>query len=212
MSVQYFFELIGQQPPAPGQDNAVRSGANRDTSAYTAQSYSNAGGMEQYNQLPPLQRSIIKFIIDNTKGDEGVHVAAILRALNTDRSKIEYVTMFCNPVRLIPLHQCRYRKVTWRGAYIHYAWWFTFQSVAVNLSLCTHVCVGVLRKRSSDALSNNLNTNPEIMIMFHTKPFSATSVTYGYDENNICTLLTAPYNGFGHTKVRFCLTWRTAAV
>ncbi|KAF8350645.1 replication protein A subunit RPA32 [Amanita rubescens] len=76
-------------PPAPGQENTTRSGANRDTSAYTAQSYSNAGGMEQYNQLPPLQRSIIKFIIDNTKGDEGVHVAAILRALNTDRSKVD---------------------------------------------------------------------------------------------------------------------------
>ncbi|KAF8746121.1 hypothetical protein AX14_000173 [Amanita brunnescens Koide BX004] len=76
-------------PPAPGQDNASRSGANRDTSAYTAQSYSNPGGMEQYNQLPPLQRSIIKFIIDNRKDEQGVHVAAILRGLNTDRSKID---------------------------------------------------------------------------------------------------------------------------
>ncbi len=99
MSVQHFFELIERQP-APGQDNTARSGANRDASAYTAQSYSNAGGMEQYNQLPPLQRSIIKFIIDNTRGDEGVHVAAILRALNTDRSKIEYVATLCNQIRL----------------------------------------------------------------------------------------------------------------
>ena len=110
---QHLFELIEWQPPAPGQDNANRPGANRDTSAYTAQSYSNMGGMEQYNQLPSLQRSIIKFIIDNKKGAEGVHVAAILRGLNTDRSKLEYVAIFTITIGLISLfHQSRYRKAT----------------------------------------------------------------------------------------------------
>ncbi|KAF8625820.1 hypothetical protein AX15_005200 [Amanita polypyramis BW_CC] len=73
----------------PGQHHAGISGSNKDMSAYTAQSFANSDGMEQYGHLPPLQKSIIKFIIDNSTGDEGVHVAAIMRGLNTDRSKID---------------------------------------------------------------------------------------------------------------------------
>ena len=77
------------------------------------QSYSNTGGMEQYNQLPPLQKSIIKFIIHNKKGTEGMHIAAILRGLNTDQSEIEYVAMFSIRIALIsPFHQSCYRKAT----------------------------------------------------------------------------------------------------
>jgi hypothetical protein len=53
----------------------------------------NMGGTEQHDQLPPLHRSIIKFIIDNRKGAEGIHIAAILHGLGTDRTKIKYVAM-----------------------------------------------------------------------------------------------------------------------
>lgn len=142
MSTWYLFELIRWQPPAPGQDNASRSGANRDTSAYTAQSYSNPGGMEQYNQLPPLQRSIIKFIIDNRKDEQGVHVAAILRGLNTDRSKIEYVAIFSITIGLIsPSSVVLSKSCSMKGIYsLRLMILISTFRVEYVLFECTYVC------------------------------------------------------------------------
>ncbi|KAM6500462.1 replication protein A subunit RPA32, partial [Amanita muscaria] len=73
-------------PPPPGQQQS-RSSAS--TSAYTNQTYANDNGMEQYNHLPPLQKAIIQFVIENASGAEGVHIAAIVRGVNTDKAKID---------------------------------------------------------------------------------------------------------------------------
>ncbi|KAK2466858.1 hypothetical protein APHAL10511_001116 [Amanita phalloides] len=76
------------QAPGPGQQHANAHEAIKGASAYNAQSYTNSG-MEQFSHLPPLEKAIVNFIIDNVTGEEGVHVAAILRGLGAGREKID---------------------------------------------------------------------------------------------------------------------------
>ena len=61
-----------------------------NASAYTAQS-SRTAEDEQWAHLPALQRSIVKFIRDQPPHDDGVHVAAIARAVGGEATKIRYV-------------------------------------------------------------------------------------------------------------------------
>ncbi|KAF9004673.1 replication protein A subunit RPA32 [Cyathus striatus] len=51
-------------------------------SAYLNQNTSAAS--DEFASLPPLQRAIVRFILDQPPSDEGVHVAAIARAIGTD--------------------------------------------------------------------------------------------------------------------------------
>lgn len=53
------------------------------TSAYVSPSHANAI-KDEYSHLPPLQRSIVRFISGQPRSDEGVHVAAIARAIGAD--------------------------------------------------------------------------------------------------------------------------------
>ena len=45
---------------------------------------------DAYSDLPPLQQSIVRFIIGQPRSDEGIHVAAIARAIGSgvDAQKI----------------------------------------------------------------------------------------------------------------------------
>ncbi|TFK42517.1 hypothetical protein BDQ12DRAFT_278987 [Crucibulum laeve] len=72
---------IGQaaQPRAPANATAITGGTN----AYANQS-SSVANFDEYSHLPALQRSIIRFILEQPHNDEGIHVAAIARAIGTD--------------------------------------------------------------------------------------------------------------------------------
>jgi len=65
----------------------VPAGGQAGTSAYTTQSHS-VGINDEFAHLPPMQRSIIKIILDQPPSDEGVHVAAIARAIGGDANKL----------------------------------------------------------------------------------------------------------------------------
>ena len=39
---------------------------------------------DAYSHLPRLQQSIVRFIIGQPRSDEGIHVAAIARAIGTE--------------------------------------------------------------------------------------------------------------------------------
>ncbi|KAF8636502.1 hypothetical protein AX17_003317 [Amanita inopinata Kibby_2008] len=76
-------------PPGPGQQTGGPL-SGRDLSAYTAQSHSNDVLSDQLASLPPLQKTIFQFIKTSATGEEGIHVAAIMRSLNiADRSVID---------------------------------------------------------------------------------------------------------------------------
>lgn len=60
-------------------------------SAYTSTAVGSGGGMgDQYASLKPLARRIIDFILAQPPTDEGVHVAAIARHVQTDAGSIRY--------------------------------------------------------------------------------------------------------------------------
>lgn len=56
-------------------------------SAYSAQS-SSVGVPDQFGHLPQLQRAIITFIMAQPAQEEGIHVAAIAKAIDEDACKI----------------------------------------------------------------------------------------------------------------------------
>ncbi|TDL21528.1 replication protein A, subunit RPA32 [Rickenella mellea] len=77
-------------PPKPGEaSRAAAPGANGTTSAsaYTSSAPTGAAN-DPFAGLPPLQRKIVEFIKAQPHSDEGVHVAAIARAVATDAHKI----------------------------------------------------------------------------------------------------------------------------
>lgn len=63
-----------------------------NASAYTNQSRS--AGNDQFSHLPPLQQSIARFILQQPPTEEGIHVAAIARAIGIDgdAQRIRYDT------------------------------------------------------------------------------------------------------------------------
>ncbi|KII88398.1 hypothetical protein PLICRDRAFT_161449 [Plicaturopsis crispa FD-325 SS-3] len=75
-------------PPAgPGAANGTGSGANGSTSA-SAYAVQSASTNDQYSHLPAVQRQIIQFIASQAQNDDGVHVAAIARAIGGDAHSI----------------------------------------------------------------------------------------------------------------------------
>jgi len=87
MTVTLIFERGA--PPGPGgqQSHGGATQGQSGASAYSAQSSTVAAG-DQFNHLPPLQRSIINFIISQPTSEEGVHVAAIARTVGGDAHMI----------------------------------------------------------------------------------------------------------------------------
>ncbi|KAF7792950.1 hypothetical protein EIP86_004053 [Pleurotus ostreatoroseus] len=74
----------------PGEQNAqTTSTAARPSaaSAYTAQTGQTASN-DQFAHLPPIHRKIIEFILSQPAHDDGVHVAAIARAIGGDAQVI----------------------------------------------------------------------------------------------------------------------------
>ena len=68
-------------PKPTGSSQSQNGGAAAvGTSAYTAQSHAPAAH-DEYANLPPLQRKIVYFIMNEPQADEGVHVAAIAREI-----------------------------------------------------------------------------------------------------------------------------------
>jgi len=81
--------MIDRGPPSGSGAIGIGSTlADTNTSAYTSQSRPTA--TDQFSHLPPLQRSIARFILQQPSTDEGIHVAAIARAIGTagDAQKI----------------------------------------------------------------------------------------------------------------------------
>ncbi|KAJ3520170.1 hypothetical protein NM688_g9200 [Phlebia brevispora] len=77
-------------PGRPGEQNAqsTSSAARPSTaSAYTAQTGQSASN-DQFQHLPAIQRQIVEFILAQPAHDDGVHVAAIARAIGGDASAI----------------------------------------------------------------------------------------------------------------------------
>ncbi|PPQ87992.1 hypothetical protein CVT25_001071 [Psilocybe cyanescens] len=72
--------LTTSKPSNPlGSNNRANEDGAGNLSAYSAQ---NAGGPnDQYSHLPPLQRNIIRFILNQPPREEGIHVAAIAKAI-----------------------------------------------------------------------------------------------------------------------------------
>jgi len=80
MTTNLIFE---RGPPAgPGQPQQHSGGipGQAGSSAYTTQSNA-AVSKDEFAAFPPMERSILKFIISQPISDEGVHVAAIARAI-----------------------------------------------------------------------------------------------------------------------------------
>jgi len=71
-----------KQPSNPNLASQAKARQNTksDLSAYSAQSNS-TGLPDQFGHLPPLQRAIINFIISQPPQEEGIHVAAIAKAI-----------------------------------------------------------------------------------------------------------------------------------
>ena len=93
------------QPPRPGEQQQqhgqgpAASARATNASAYSAHA-SSAASDEQFAHLPVIQRSIIKFIIKQNEAGktDGVHVAAIARAVGGEASAIRYenpLSMHC---------------------------------------------------------------------------------------------------------------------
>ncbi|KAI0928429.1 hypothetical protein AcW1_005676 [Taiwanofungus camphoratus] len=78
-------------PPRPGETAQVQTGAISNglagSSAYTAQSSTTVSN-DQFANLPLLQRNIVGFILSQPPNEEGVHVAAIARAVGGDAHSI----------------------------------------------------------------------------------------------------------------------------
>jgi len=68
----------------PGQSPPLKGGSSTTAiSAYAAQSTS-GGAADEFSNLPPLQRAIVRFILEQPPTAEGVHVAAIARSISKD--------------------------------------------------------------------------------------------------------------------------------
>jgi len=72
-------------PSKSGQPAAQTSTANGH-SAYTAQSNSTAN--DQFSHLPEIERTIIKFMLEQPQNEEGVHVGSIARAVGGNAAAI----------------------------------------------------------------------------------------------------------------------------
>ncbi|PSR77351.1 hypothetical protein PHLCEN_2v7952 [Hermanssonia centrifuga] len=84
-------------PPRPGQPQTAPAAARTPgTSAYTAQSHG-ASANDQFSHLPAIQRNIVNFILAQPMDvrDNGVHVAAIARAIGGDAQSIRSVILDC---------------------------------------------------------------------------------------------------------------------
>ncbi len=76
------------QPPRPGQANQSAVGT-AGSSAYANQSTSAAD--TEYSHLPPVQRKIVQFILSQPPNHDGVHIAAIARAIGGNAAEIRFV-------------------------------------------------------------------------------------------------------------------------
>ncbi|KAH8116775.1 replication protein A, subunit RPA32 [Phellopilus nigrolimitatus] len=96
MEVMYV-SLVHQRgpPPRPGEENrqngslaatATNGGATSNYSAYT--STSKTGANDQYAGLSALARRIIDFVVAQPPSEEGTHVAAIARHVQSDAASI----------------------------------------------------------------------------------------------------------------------------
>lgn len=91
---QFIDRYKHKQPSNPSlasQSKVQNSTSN--LSAYSAQSNS-TGLPDQFGHLPQLQRAIINFIISQPPQEEGIHVAAIAKAIGAsgeDARKIRWV-------------------------------------------------------------------------------------------------------------------------
>lgn len=81
-------------------------GEANGTSPYTAQAQTSASAGDAWSFLPPLQRKIIHFILDQPNRKEGIHVTTIARAVGGDAHEIRYVLALCQ--RVIELYICFY--------------------------------------------------------------------------------------------------------
>lgn len=79
------------QPPRPGQVNQPGAGGSgtAGSSAYANQSTSAAD--TEYSHLPPVQRKIVQFILSQPPNHDGVHIAAIARAIGGNAAEIRFV-------------------------------------------------------------------------------------------------------------------------
>ncbi|KAJ3517170.1 hypothetical protein NLJ89_g669 [Agrocybe chaxingu] len=87
--------LIHERGPPNQNVQSKAEGSGTSMNAYSAKAAS--GGLsDQFAHLPPLQRAILKFIIDQPPRDEGIHVALIAKAIGAsleDANKIGHVAL-----------------------------------------------------------------------------------------------------------------------
>ncbi|KDR81675.1 hypothetical protein GALMADRAFT_239789 [Galerina marginata CBS 339.88] len=79
IAVNLILERGPPSNPNLAAPNKLLQGANSGISAYSAQN--TAGAADQYSHLPPLQRDIVRFILNQPPRDEGIHVAVIAKAI-----------------------------------------------------------------------------------------------------------------------------------
>jgi hypothetical protein len=77
------------QPGKPRVDGQTTAGAPAGSSAYAAQTSSTSSD-SRFANLPDLPKRIIEFIVTQPSAEEGVHVAAIARAIGGDALSIRY--------------------------------------------------------------------------------------------------------------------------
>lgn len=92
------------KPSNPGSGTAAKTErAGGDLSAYSAQNNASTAN-DQFAHLPPLQRSIMKFLMSQPPQDEGIHVAVIAKAIagtHDDANKIWCVMVVVVPCAII---------------------------------------------------------------------------------------------------------------
>jgi len=92
LEVMYVFKVHQRGAPGKpgGQAANGTSPANGATtmSAYNSSTAVGSNASSEYAHLPGLQRKIVEFILSQPSNDEGVHVAAIARAVQADAIQI----------------------------------------------------------------------------------------------------------------------------
>jgi len=73
--------------PQNGVQQTPQTGTANGASAYNAQPH-NASTLDQYAHLPPVERQICKFLLEQPPSDEGIHVGNIARAIGGNAQAI----------------------------------------------------------------------------------------------------------------------------
>lgn len=84
-----YVQQVYQRGPPPRPSEAGQNvGSTAAPSAYTGQAQSATAANDQFAHLPPIQRKILTFMMNQPTSDTGIHVGAIARAIGGDAHSI----------------------------------------------------------------------------------------------------------------------------